>query len=60
MPLLIKLGIKLITEQEFRLADGSKIMRKKGGAVFKYRDRIGVADIFFGEESDSLLLVTLL
>jgi clan AA aspartic protease len=55
-PILEKLGIKPLTEQEFRLADGSKIMRKKGIALFKYRNQIGGADVIFGEEGDSLLL----
>jgi len=36
IPILERLGIKPITEQEFRLADGSKIVRKKGFAIFKY------------------------
>lgn len=31
-------------------------MRRKGGALFKYGDRIGVADVIFGEEGDSMLL----
>ncbi len=53
---LERLGIKPLTEQTFRLADGTKIVRKKGGAVFKYRDRIGVADVVFGEPGDSKLL----
>jgi len=53
---LDRLGIKLLTEQEFRLAGGSKIVRKKGGALFKYGSRIGVADVIFGEEEDSQLL----
>ena len=55
-PVLERLGISPLTEQEFRLADGSKIVRKKGGALFKYGERIGVADVIFGEEEDSLLL----
>ena len=55
-PILEKLGIKPLAEQAFRLADGSKIVRKKGGAVFKYGDQIGVADVIFGEPGDSLLL----
>jgi len=55
-PILENLGIKPVTEQEFRLADGTKIVRKKGGALFKYGDRIGVADVIFGEEGDSVLL----
>lgn len=54
--ILEKLGIKPLAEQEFRLADGTKIVRKKGIALFKYGDRIGGADVVFGEEGDSLLL----
>jgi len=53
---LQKLGIRPLTEQEFRLDDGTKIVRKKGGAVFKYGDRIGVSDVIFGEEGDTILL----
>jgi hypothetical protein len=49
-PILERLGIKPLTEQEFRLANGTKIVRRKGGALFKYGDRIGVADVIFGEE----------
>ena len=55
-PILEKLLIKPLTEQEFRLADGSKIVRKKGIALFKYGERIGGADVIFGEEGDSVLL----
>jgi len=55
-PVLERLGIKPLTEQEFRLADGTKIVRKKGIALFKYGDKIGGADVIFGEEGDSILL----
>jgi len=55
-PILEELGIRPLTEQEFRLANGSKIVRKKGVAVFKYGDRIGGADVIFGEEGDFTLL----
>ena len=55
-PILQRLGISPLTEQEFRLADGSKIVRKKGVALFVYGDRIGGADVIFGEEGDSVLL----
>ena len=55
-PVLKRLGIKPLDTQEFRLADGTKIVRKKGGALFRYGDRVGVADVIFGEEKDSLLL----
>lgn len=51
-----KLGIKPLAEEEFRLANGTKVVRKKGGALFKYGDRIGVADVIFGEEGDHKLL----
>ncbi len=55
-PTLERLGIKPFAEQQFRLADGIKIVRKKGGALFKYEDGIGVADVIFGQEGDSVLL----
>ena len=53
---LERLGIRPLVEQTFRLADGSKIVRKKGGAVFRHGERVGVADVIFGEEGDSTLL----
>jgi clan AA aspartic protease len=55
-PILERLGIQPLTTQEFRLADGTKITRKKGIALFKYGDRIGGADVIFGEEGDRVLL----
>ncbi|MGO9275196.1 MAG: aspartyl protease [Terriglobia bacterium] len=55
-PVLERLGIRPLMQQEFRLADGSKIVRKKGGAVFRHGERVGVADVIFGEEGDSTLL----
>ena len=55
-PVLERLGIRPLQQQEFRLANGSKIVRKKGGAVFKYGNSIGGADVIFGEEGDSNLL----
>ena len=53
---LKRLGIKPLGEQQFRLANGQKILRKKGGAVFKYGKRVGVADVIFGQKGDSNLL----
>jgi len=53
---LNRLGIRPLVAQEFRLADGTKITRQKGGAFFKHGDRVGVADVIFGEEGDSVLL----
>src|SRR3990172_12630614 len=55
-PILSRLGIKPIAEQEFILANGAKIVRKKGIALFKYGERIGGADVIFGEDEDSVLL----
>lgn len=54
--ILNKLGIKPLTKQEFRLANGEKIVRKKGIALFKYGNRVGGADVIFGEPGDSTLL----
>ena len=54
--ILERLGIRPLAEQEFRLANGVKVRRKKGGALFKYGERLGVADVIFGEEGDSVLL----
>jgi len=55
-PTLERLCIRPLAEQQFRLADGSKIVRKKGVAVFKYGERIGGADVIFGEPGDGSLL----
>ncbi|HYQ87817.1 MAG TPA: aspartyl protease family protein [Bacteroidota bacterium] len=54
--ILKELGIKPISEQTFRLADGKKIARKKGTAHFKYKGKVGGADVIFGERGDSTLL----
>jgi predicted aspartyl protease len=54
--ILDELGIKPFAIEEFRLSDGRKIARRKGGALFRYRDRIGGADVIFGEHDDSNLL----
>ena len=55
-PILERLGIQPLAEQEFRLANGAKIARKKGIALFRYGERVGGADVVFGEEGDSTLL----
>ena len=54
-PILQELKIKPIAEQTFRLADGSKISRRKGVAIFKYGEQVGGADVIFGEEGDHTL-----
>lgn len=55
-PVLERLGIRPLSEEEFRLANGAKVVRTKGVAIFKYENRIGGADVIFGEEGDSTLL----
>lgn len=57
--ILVDLGIKPLSEEDFRLANGAKIVRKKGIALFKYGHRVGGADVIFGEEDDSILLGSL-
>ena len=53
---LDKLGIKPIADEEFRLANGDLIKRKKGIALFRYGDRVGGADVIFGQRGDHNLL----
>jgi predicted aspartyl protease len=53
---LKQLRIRPLGTQEFRLADGSTITRKKGIALFRYGDRVGGADVIFGQRGDSRLL----
>ena len=50
------LAIVPLREEEFRLADGTTVRRKTGVALFKYGDRIGGANVIFGEPGDSTLL----
>jgi predicted aspartyl protease len=53
---LLALGIRPIDAQQFRLANGETIVRSKGGAAFRYGDRIGWATVIFGEGGDMNLL----
>lgn len=53
---LHELGIKPISEEKFWLAKGEKIVRKRGIAFFRFGDKVGGADVIFGEEGDSNLL----
>jgi predicted aspartyl protease len=53
---LVRLDVQPLSEQVFRLANGERISRKKGGAHFRYGERVGVADVVFGEEGDAVLL----
>ncbi|OLC13129.1 MAG: hypothetical protein AUH29_13945 [Candidatus Rokubacteria bacterium 13_1_40CM_69_27] len=55
-PVLRRLGIRPLAREEFRLADGSKVVRQKGVALFRYGNRVGGADVVFGQKGDSTLL----
>jgi predicted aspartyl protease len=55
-PLLERLGIRPLVQEEFHLANGETIVRKKGVALFKLGERLGGADVVFGEEGDATLL----
>jgi len=54
-PILKNFGLKPLSEREFILADGTTIVRKIGWALFRYKDYVGVSDVIFGEEDDSVL-----
>ena len=45
-----------MSEQEFRLANGSRIVRRTGVALFRYGEKVGGAGAIFGEDGDSNLL----
>lgn len=54
--LLEELGIHPIDTSTYTLADGTRIERKKGIAAFRIGERIGGADVIFGEEGDASLV----
>lgn len=53
---LRRLDVRSEGKEEFVLADGSRITRRKGIAKFRYGKRIGGSDVIFGEPGDSTLL----
>jgi predicted aspartyl protease len=53
---LERLGVAPLAEQTFRLADGSRIIRRKGTALLRYGEYVGGADVIFGEPGDAALL----
>jgi aspartyl protease family protein len=58
-PVLERLNIKPISTEMFTLANGERIERQKGVALFRYEGRIGGADVIFGEDGDQKLLGSL-
>ena len=55
-PILERLGILPLKRDTFRMANGASIVRERGGAIFKFGEYIGFADVIFGEEGDATLL----
>lgn len=53
---LRKLRIRPQRRQTFHLANGATIVRRKGVALFKFRDYVGGGDVIFGEKDDATLL----
>ena len=53
---LHRLGIRPLTQETFQLANGMRIVRHKGVALFKFRQWLGGGDVVFGEEGDVTLL----
>ena len=53
--ILEKLDIKPNREQEFTLADGTKVKREVGNAIFKINGTIGASPVIFGKKGDSNL-----
>ena len=50
------LGIKPLARRNFTLANGQKIERDIGGALYRFGEYSGHAPIIFGEEADQSLL----
>ncbi len=50
------LGVLPVSRQEFRLANGDTVVRRRGIAAFRYGERIGGGDVVFGESGDASLL----
>lgn len=53
---LRQLGVKPHSKQVFHLADGSRITRRKGDALFRMNGKQGMAPVIFGGKGDSTLL----
>ena len=53
---LTRLGIQPIAEDSYLLANGDKITHRRGVALFRYGERVGGADVIFGEAGDAELL----
>jgi predicted aspartyl protease len=54
--ILERLGIRPTSSLTLRLANGDPLTRRRGGAYFKYGERVGNAGVVFGVEGDATLL----
>lgn len=54
--ILKKLDVKPHSIEEFRLADGTTIKRRRGDAVFFYDGKQGASPVVFGKKGDGVLL----
>jgi clan AA aspartic protease len=54
--ILCKLGIEPVSTEEYYLANGEKIVRKRGDAFFFFEGKRGASPVIFGEKGDSGLL----
>ena len=52
-PVLRRLRVRPLGRETFELANGTTIVRRKGMAIFKYRQWIGGGDVIFGEKGDA-------
>lgn len=55
-PVLEALDIRPHSRRTFTLANGDRIERDMGDALFRYKDHRGAAPVIFGEPGDSNLL----
>ena len=58
-PILEKLGVAPYTQHEAFLPNGESVRRRKGIAFFRLGNRVGGADVLFGEEGDATILGSL-
>ncbi len=56
--ILRRLGVKPHSKRSFTLADGTRITRRLGDAIFRFDGQQGASPVIFGEEGDSSLLGT--
>ena len=54
--ILENIGIRPLERRVFTLANGERIERGFGGAIFEVEDRRGHAPVIFGEKEDKCLL----